>query len=140
MLRSLILGAGLGLLALEAASRPNIVFILADDLGYSELGCYGQRKIRTPRIDSLAAEGMRFTANYAGNAVCAPSRCVLMTGKHRGHAVVRNNSEVRPEGQRPIPDGESTLAEQETQIKLLKAELADYKNRDESRDERSIAS
>ena len=111
MLRSLILGAGLGLLALEAASRPNIVFILADDLGYSELGCYGQRKIRTPRIDSLAAEGMRFTANYAGNAVCAPSRCVLMTGKHPGHAVVRNNSEVRPEGQRPIPDGESTLAE-----------------------------
>ena len=94
-----------------AAERPNIVFILADDLGYAELGCYGQKKIRTPRIDRLAAEGMRFTRNYSGNAVCAPSRCVLMTGKHPGHAVVRNNKSMQPEGQFPIPDTEVTIAE-----------------------------
>ncbi len=94
-----------------AAGKPNIIFILADDLGYSELGCYGQKKIRTPRIDELATQGMRFTQNYSGNAVCAPSRCVLMTGKHPGHAIVRNNSEVQPEGQRPIPESAVTLAE-----------------------------
>lgn len=94
-----------------AVERPNIVFIMADDLGFSELGSYGQTKIRTPRIDGLALEGMRFTQNYSGNAVCAPSRCVLMTGKHPGHAYVRNNSEVKPEGQRPLPAAERTLAE-----------------------------
>ncbi|MEC7393685.1 MAG: sulfatase-like hydrolase/transferase, partial [Verrucomicrobiota bacterium] len=60
--------------------KPNVIFILADDLGYKELGCYGQTKIRTPHLDKLAEEGMRFTRNYSGNAVCAPSRCVLMTG------------------------------------------------------------
>ncbi|MCS1411322.1 MAG: Arylsulfatase [Verrucomicrobia subdivision 3 bacterium] len=97
--------------AVLATEKPNIILILADDLGYAELGCYGQTKIRTLRIDGLAAEGMRFTQNYSGNAVCAPSRCVLMTGKHPGHAYVRNNSEVRPEGQRPIPDSEVTVAE-----------------------------
>jgi len=91
--------------------RPNIVLIMADDLGYGELGSYGQKKIRTPNLDRLARQGMRFTRNYAGNAVCAPSRCVLMTGKHPGHAYVRNNGEVRPEGQRPIPETEITLAE-----------------------------
>ena len=93
------------------AAPPNIVFILADDLGYSEAGCYGQKLIKTPNIDRLAAEGMRFTRNYSGNAVCAPSRCVLMTGKHPGHAYIRNNSEVKPEGQKPIPDTEVTVAE-----------------------------
>ena len=92
-------------------AKPNIVFILADDLGYSELGCYGQVRIRTPRIDGLATQGMRFTRNYAGNAVCAPSRCVLMTGRHPGHAWIRNNGEIRPEGQRPIPAGELTVPE-----------------------------
>ena len=90
---------------------PNIVFIMADDLGYCELGCYGQKRIRTPTIDRLAAEGMRFTQHYAGNAVCAPSRCVLMTGKHPGHASIRNNREIKPEGQQPIPAGEVTIAE-----------------------------
>src|SRR6266568_3312450 len=64
---------------------PNIVFILADDLGYGYLGCYGQQKIRTPNIDRLAAEGMRFTQCYAGSTVCAPSRACLMTGLHTGH-------------------------------------------------------
>jgi len=95
----------------RADERPNIVLIMADDLGYSELGSYGQKLIQTPYLDQLAREGMRFTRNYAGNAVCAPSRCVLMTGKHPGHAWVRNNSEVKPEGQRPIPESEVTIAE-----------------------------
>ena len=93
------------------ARKPNVVFILADDLGYAELGSYGQKKIKTPRLDELAAAGMRFTRNYSGNAVCAPSRCVLMTGKHPGHAFIRNNGEVKPEGQRPIPKSEFTMAE-----------------------------
>jgi uncharacterized sulfatase len=71
--------------------HPNIVFILADDLGYGDLGCYGQTKIRTPRLDRMAAEGLRFTQFYAGSTVCAPSRCVLMTGLHTGHCRVRGN-------------------------------------------------
>jgi arylsulfatase A len=91
--------------------KPNFIFILADDLGWGELGCYGQEKIRTPHLDRLAAEGIRFTQFYAGSPVCAPSRCVLLTGKHSGHAYIRNNSEVKPEGQLPIPDEEITLAE-----------------------------
>jgi arylsulfatase A len=90
---------------------PNIVFILADDLGYRELGSFGQKKIRTPHLDQLATEGMRLTQHYSGNAVCAPSRCVLMTGKHPGHASIRNNSEMQPEGQKPIPSSDVTIAE-----------------------------
>lgn len=89
--------------------RPNIVFILADDLGYGDLGAYGQERIRTPNLDRLAAEGMRFTQHYSGSAVCAPSRCVLMTGKHPGHAFVRDNRELRPEGQEPLPADTATL-------------------------------
>jgi arylsulfatase A-like enzyme len=73
------------------ARRPNVLFIVADDLGYGDLGCYGQKKIQTPNLDRLAAEGTRFTQAYAGTAVCAPSRCSLMTGKHTGHATVRGN-------------------------------------------------
>jgi arylsulfatase A-like enzyme len=73
------------------ARKPNIVLILADDLGYGDLGCYGQMKIRTPNIDQLAADGMRFTQCYAGSTVCAPSRCALMTGLHTGHCRVRGN-------------------------------------------------
>jgi len=85
--------------------KPNIIFIIADDLGYGDLGCYGQKYIRTPNIDRLAAEGMRFTAHYSGNCVCAPSRCVLMTGLHPGHAYIRDNQQARgyPEGQEPVP-------------------------------------
>lgn len=93
------------------ACPPNIIFLLADDLGYAEVGSFGQKKIRTPHLDRLAAEGMRLTQHYSGNAVCAPSRCVLMTGLHPGHAWIRNNREVRPEGQEPIPDETVTLAE-----------------------------
>lgn len=97
---------------LSGAGKPNVVFILADDLGFRELGCYGQTKIKTPRIDRLAAEGMRFTRAYSGNAVCAPSRCVLMTGKHPGFAEVRTNrGGFEPEGQFPISSGEVTIAE-----------------------------
>ncbi|MGB9604550.1 MAG: arylsulfatase [Bryobacteraceae bacterium] len=73
------------------ATKPNIVLILADDLGYGDLGCYGQKRIATPNLDRLAAEGIRFTQAYAGSTVCAPSRCVLMTGLHTGHAWVRGN-------------------------------------------------
>jgi arylsulfatase A-like enzyme len=75
-------------------SRPNIVFILADDLGYGDLGCYGQKRILTPNLDRMAAEGMRFTQFYAGSTVCAPSRCSLMTGLHTGHAIIRGNANV----------------------------------------------
>ncbi len=77
--------------ARAADSPPNIVLIMTDDLGYSELGCYGQKIIRTPNIDRLAAEGMKFTQHYSGSPVCAPSRCVLLTGKHTGHSTIRNN-------------------------------------------------
>src|SRR5438105_2076204 len=85
--------------------KPNIVLILADDLGYGDIGSYGQARIRTPNLDRLAAEGMRFTQCYAGSTVCAPSRCCLMTGKHTGHARVRGNSLV------PLEPGDVTLAE-----------------------------
>ena len=74
-----------------AAKRPNIIFIMADDMGYGDLGCYGQKKIKTPNIDQLAEEGTRFTHCYAGSTVCAPSRSVLMTGRHTGHTRVRAN-------------------------------------------------
>ncbi len=94
----------------EESRPPNIVFILADDLGYGDLGCFGSTKIRTTNIDRLAAEGMRLTRHYSGNAVCAPSRCVLMTGLHPGHAFIRNNRSVGEEGQYPIPTGTKTLA------------------------------
>lgn len=93
-----------------AAERgPNVIFILADDLGYGDVGAYGQKKIRTPNIDRLASEGMRFTQHYSGSPVCAPSRCVLMTGKHPGHAWVRDNREIKPEGQFALPNGAFTL-------------------------------
>jgi arylsulfatase A len=90
---------------------PNIIFIMADDMGYADLGCYGQEVIRTPRIDELAAGGMMFMQHYAGNTVCAPSRCALMTGYHMGHAEVRGNSQAEPYGQQPISDGAVTVAE-----------------------------
>ncbi|HAV64402.1 MAG TPA: N-acetylgalactosamine-6-sulfatase, partial [Verrucomicrobiales bacterium] len=103
--------AARGLKKKLSARPPNVIFILADDLGWGEVGSYGQEKIRTPHLDRLAAEGMRFTQHYSGNAVCAPSRCVLMTGKHPGNAFIRDNRELQPEGQFPIPDEETTLLE-----------------------------
>ena len=74
--------------------RPNIILIVADDLGYGDLGCYGQRITKTPNLDAMASTGMRFTQFYAGSTVCAPSRCVLMTGKHVGRAFIRGNGKV----------------------------------------------
>jgi len=94
----------------KTAKKPNIILIMADDLGWGEVGCYGQKKIKTPSIDALAKRGMRFTSHYSGNAVCAPSRCCLMTGKHPGHAYVRDNTATKPEGQQPLPEGTVTLA------------------------------
>ena len=78
-----------------AAERPNLIYILADDLGYGDLSCYGQKTLKTPHLDRMAREGMRFTRHYAGSTVCAPSRCVLMTGLHTGHARVRGNGPGR---------------------------------------------
>ena len=107
--------------------KPNIIYILADDLGYGDLSCYGQTKIETPNIDKLAETGLKFTQHYAGSAVCAPSRCMLLTGMHPGHAFVRGNHEwnsrgdvwsyeamIRDstlEGQYPMPDSTITIVQ-----------------------------
>ncbi len=106
-----LIGHGTGHAA--TAPRPNIVFILADDLGYGDLGCYGQTHIRTPRLDRMAAEGLRFTRAYAGSTVCAPSRCSLMTGRHMGHARVRGNAG------RANPLAQALRAEDRTVARLL---------------------
>jgi arylsulfatase A-like enzyme len=110
---ALLAGVGLGILLGSRADTapaapprgPNVIFILADDLGYGDLGCYGQKKIRTPELDGMAAEGMRFTQFYAGSTVCAPSRCALLTGQHTGHCTVRGNALV------PLRPEDATLAE-----------------------------
>lgn len=93
-----------------AQQKPNIVFILADDLGYGDLGAYGQQKIKTPHIDKMARSGMRFTSFYAGTSVCAPSRSSLITGQHTGHTYVRGNKEIEPEGQEPLADTVQSMA------------------------------
>ena len=120
---ALFFGLSGGLYAGTKDRLPNIIFFYADDLGYSELGCYGQQIIKTPNIDRLARQGIRFTQHYSGQAVCAPARCSLMTGKHQGHSFIRNNgnpkNRVRQNntdpyyfpGQNPIPDNEVTIAE-----------------------------
>ena len=122
--RDFLKTAGLGAAALAmtrfefcrspAGLKPNVIFILADDLGYGELGCFGQEKIRTPNIDRIAAEGMKFTQHYSGSPVCAPSRCVLLTGKHTGHAYIRDNSEMNERGEvwrNPLVEGQYPLPE-----------------------------
>jgi arylsulfatase A-like enzyme len=96
--------------AASAATKPNVIFILADDLGYGDVGAFGQKLIKTPHIDRLAAEGTKFVQAYAGATVCAPSRCNLMTGKHSGHAYIRGNREIKPEGQEPMPADTFTVA------------------------------
>jgi arylsulfatase A len=93
------------------ANRPNIIFILADDLGYGDVGFKGQKLIKTPNIDRLAKEGMIFNQFYAGTSVCAPSRSSLLTGQHTGHTYIRGNKSVEPEGQYPIADSVLTVAE-----------------------------
>jgi len=121
----LLLLAGVILASCGEARKPNIVFILADDLGYGDVGAYGQTLIETPHIDRLATEGVRFTQHYSGSPVCAPSRCVLLTGLHTGHAYIRGNDEMPArgdvwnyakaaedpglEGQRPLPANTVTL-------------------------------
>jgi arylsulfatase A-like enzyme len=102
------------------AAKPNIIYILVDDLGYGDLGCYGQKIVKTPHLDRMAAEGMRFTDHYSGSTVCAPSRCVLITGKHTGHSTVIGNTEVARDswpmgakgaaGQMPLAVNELTVA------------------------------
>jgi arylsulfatase A-like enzyme len=103
-----------GLHAALPAKKPNIIFVLADDAGYGDIGPFGQKIIRTPTLDKLASEGMKFTQHYAGSPVCAPSRCVLITGKHPGHAFVRDNHEIGTwysfQGQIPLPATEPSLA------------------------------
>jgi arylsulfatase A-like enzyme len=94
-----------------AQQKPNIILIVADDLGYGDVGCYGQQKIKTPSIDLLAKEGMQFSDFYAGTAVCAPSRASLMTGMHTGHTDVRGNKSFKPEGQYPLADSTITIAQ-----------------------------
>lgn len=95
----------------DTARLPNIIYILADDLGYGDLGCYGQQRFSTPNIDQMAIDGMRFTQHYAGSTVCAPSRSALMSGQHTGHTFIRGNKEMQPEGQYPLADSIYTLAE-----------------------------
>ena len=81
--------------------KPNVIFVLSDDLAQGDLGCYGQKLIKTPQLDAMGREGMRFTQAYSGTSVCAPSRTSLMTGRHMGHSPIRANREMQPEGQRP---------------------------------------
>lgn len=95
----------------NAQEKPNVIFILADDMGYGDLGYYGQQLIETPNIDKLASGGIRFTQFYAGTSVCAPSRASLMTGLHTGHTPIRGNYEIKPEGQLPLPDSSFIMPE-----------------------------
>jgi arylsulfatase A-like enzyme len=124
---TLLFSAGLAALPALSQDKPNIVYILADDLGYSEIGSYGQKLIETPNLDMLARNGIRFTQHYCGSPVSAPSRCVLLTGQHSGHAYIRGNNEwaergdvwnmakaendINLEGQYPIADSLKTIAE-----------------------------
>ena len=95
----------------KSADRPNIIFILTDDLAMGDVGCYGQKFIKTPYMDQMAAEGTRYTQAYAGTSVCAPSRTSLMTGLHMGHSPIRANREIKPEGQMPMPASTVTVAQ-----------------------------
>jgi arylsulfatase len=131
MLRPLLAAACLACAAPAASADeprrpPNVVLIVADDLGSAELGCYGQTVIRTPSVDQLAKDGMRFTRFYSGNAVCAPSRCALMTGRHMGHASVRDNRATPPEGQWPIPATDVTVATQLRQRGYITAAMGKW--------------
>ena len=109
LLSGIVVGVGIGqVFAATPAKKtkaPNVVFIIADDLGYGELSCYGQEKFQTPNIDRLALQGMRFTQCYSGTTVSAPSRSCLLTGLHSGHTPIRGNREVQPEGQMSLPEG-----------------------------------
>ena len=110
--RSFLKHVGLGAAAMvlprmarAAERKPNIIYILADDMGYGDPSCFGQKQLKTPNIDAMAAQGLRLTQHYAGSTVCAPSRCVLMTGLHTGHCTVRTN------GDQKLGDGDVTVAQ-----------------------------
>lgn len=109
LLSGIAVGVGIGQVFAATPAKtkkaPNVVFIIADDLGYGELSCYGQEKFQTPNIDRLALQGMRFTQCYSGTTVSAPSRSCLLTGLHSGHTPIRGNREVQPEGQMSLPEG-----------------------------------
>lgn len=94
-----------------AAEKPNLIWVMADDLGYGELGCYGQKVTRTPNLDRMASEGLRFTHFYAGATVCAPSRSVLMTGLHHGHTRVRGNAGKQNPLAQALRPGDTTVAD-----------------------------
>jgi arylsulfatase A-like enzyme len=102
--------------AVIGQQKPNVIYIYADDMGYGELGSYGQEKIKTPNLDKIAKEGMKFTQHYTGAPVCAPARCMLMTGKNSGHSYIRGNYELggfedeNEGGQMPLPEGTFTIA------------------------------
>lgn len=113
ILSGIVAGMGIGQVCAAPSAKtgkvPNVVFIIADDLGYGDLSCYGQKKFQTPNIDRLALEGMRFTQCYSGTTVSAPSRACLMTGLHSGHVSIRGNREVLPEGQMSLPAGVNSI-------------------------------
>jgi len=113
ILRLLFIGLMLPLThkLLSAADKPNLIFILCDDLAMGDLGCYGQKLIKTPNLDRMAAEGTRYTQAYCGTTVCAPSRSSLMSGLHMGHCPIRANREIKPEGQLPLPESTVTVAQ-----------------------------
>lgn len=94
----------------EIPAKPNVIFVLSDDLAQGDVGCYGQKLIKTPNLDTMAKEGTRFTQAYCGTSVCAPSRTSLMIGQHTGHSPIRANREIQPEGQKPLPKGTYTVA------------------------------
>ena len=101
--------AALTQLACHSAKQPNFIYIMLDDAGYGDFSCFGQKLFKTPNIDKMAAEGQKMTQFYSGSTVCAPARCSLMTGMHTGHAFVRGNREIQPEGQAPLPADIQTL-------------------------------
>lgn len=96
--------------AADPPAKPNVVFVLSDDLAQGDVGCYGQKLIKTPHLNAMAKEGTRFTQAYCGTSVCAPSRTSLIIGKHTGHSPIRANREIQPEGQKPLPAGTYTVA------------------------------
>ena len=98
-------------LATVSARKPNFVYIMVDDAGYGDFSCFGQKKFKTPNVDRMAREGMKWTDFYSSSTVCAPSRSSLMTGHHSGRGFIRGNKEIRPEGQHPLPLKAVTIPE-----------------------------
>lgn len=114
LMGTLLVSASVEIAAQKNSENPNIVFVLADDMGIGDLGCYGQKKIKTPNIDKLAEKGLLFTNHYSGSTVSAPSRCSLLTGKHTGHAYIRGNKGIKSEEgffDLHLPSDEVTVAE-----------------------------